>query len=109
MMPDEDEESWLRRSNARNWNILQVVDEVAQAHQATHSQVALAWLLKQPAVCSIIIGARTLAQLDDNLAAGQVTLADQEVARLNQVSKPDAPYPYRFLELYGTRDPNPEI
>jgi aryl-alcohol dehydrogenase-like predicted oxidoreductase len=109
MMPDETEESWQRRSNERNWDILQVVDEVAQAHQATHSQVALAWLLKQPTVCSVIMGVRTLAQLDDNLAAGQMTLADQEIERLNQVSKPDAPYPYRFLELYGTRDPNPEI
>ena len=48
MMPDETEESWLRRSNQRNWSILQVVDEVARAHRATHSQVALAWLLPSP-------------------------------------------------------------
>ena len=109
MMPDETEESWLRRSKERNWAILQVVDEVARSHQATHSQVALAWLLHQPAVCSVIIGVRTLAQLDDNLAAGQLSLSEEELARLSQASEPDDPYPYRFLKLYGSRDPTPEV
>lgn len=109
MMPDETEESWLRRSKERNWAILQVVDEVARSHQATQSQVALAWLLHQPAVCSVIIGVRTLAQLDDNLAAGQLSLSEEELARLSQASEPDDPYPYRFLKLYGSRDPTPEV
>jgi aryl-alcohol dehydrogenase-like predicted oxidoreductase len=108
MMPDETEESWLRRSNERNWAILQVVDDVARSHQATHSQVALAWLLHQPAVCSVIIGVRTLAQLEDNLAAGELSLSEEELARLSQASEPDDPYPYRFLKLYGSRDPNRE-
>jgi aryl-alcohol dehydrogenase-like predicted oxidoreductase len=71
--------------------------------------VALAWLLRQPAIASVILGVRTLAQLDDNLAAGQLVLTDQELARLDRVSKPAEPYPYRFIELYGSRDPNPEI
>jgi aryl-alcohol dehydrogenase-like predicted oxidoreductase len=84
------------------------VAEIARHHQATHSQVALAWLLQQPAVCSVIIGARTLAQLDENLAAGQLSLSEEELARLSRASEPDEPYPYRFLKLYGSRDPNPE-
>jgi aryl-alcohol dehydrogenase-like predicted oxidoreductase len=109
MMPDETEESWLRRSKERNWSILQVVEEVARPHRATSSQVALAWLLQQPAVCSVIIGARTPAQLDENLAAGQLSLSEGELARLTQPSEPDDPYPYRFLNLYGSRDPNPKV
>jgi aryl-alcohol dehydrogenase-like predicted oxidoreductase len=109
MMPDETEESWLRRSIERNWVILQVVDEVARSHQGTHSQVAIAWLLHQPAVCSVIIGARTLAQLDENLAAGQLCLSEEELARLGRASEPDDPYPYRFLKLYGSRDRTPEV
>jgi aryl-alcohol dehydrogenase-like predicted oxidoreductase len=108
MMSDETEESWLRRSRERNWAILQVVDEVARSHQATHAQVALAWLLHQPAVCSVIIGVRTLAQLDDNLAGARLSLSEEERARLSQASEPDDPYPYRFLKLYGSRDPTPE-
>jgi aryl-alcohol dehydrogenase-like predicted oxidoreductase len=109
MMPDETEESWLRRSKERNWAILRVVDEVSRSHQATHAQVALAWLLHQPAVCSVIIGVRTLAQLDDNLAAGRLSLSEEELTRLSQASEPDDPYPYRFLRLYGSRDPAPEV
>jgi aryl-alcohol dehydrogenase (NADP+) len=105
-MSDETEESWLRRSTERNWAILQVVDEIARYRQVSPSQVALAWLLVQPAVCSVIIGARTESQLDDNLAAGRLALSADEVARLSAVSEPEAPYPYRFLKLYAARDPN---
>jgi aryl-alcohol dehydrogenase-like predicted oxidoreductase len=108
MMPEETEESWGRRANERNWDILGAVDEIAKAHQATYSQVALAWLLKQPGIGSVIMGVRTLAQLDDNLTAGQVSLTDQELGCLDRLSKPEEPYPYRFIELYGSRDPNPE-
>jgi aryl-alcohol dehydrogenase-like predicted oxidoreductase len=108
MMPEETEEAWQRRSNERNWDILQAVDEISKAHQVSHSQIALAWLMRQPAVSSVILGVRTLAQLDDNLAAGQVSLAEQELERLSQISKPEERYPYRFIELYASRDPNPE-
>lgn len=108
MMPDETEEAWHRRAIERNWSILQVVDEIAKAHQATHSQVALAWTMRQPAVSSVIMGVRTLAQLDDNLAASNVSLTSEELGRLDQVSKPEARYPYRFIEQYGSREPNPE-
>lgn len=108
MMPDETEESWRRRSKERNWEILAAVDEIARSHQASHSQVAISWLLQQPAVCSVIVGARTLAQLEDNLAAGQLALSHEEVSRLSSASEPEDPYPYRFLKLYGSRDSNPE-
>ena len=107
-MPDETEEAWHRRATERNWRILGVVDEVARAHRVTHSQVALAWLLQQPAVSSVIMGVRTLDQLQDNLAAGRLVLTEEELARLDEVSKPEAPYPYRFIAHYGARDPNPE-
>lgn len=106
MMADETEEAWHRRSNERNWIILQVVDEISKAHQATYSQIALAWLMRQPAVCSTIIGVRTMAQLEDNLAAIQITLSEDELQRLDRASKPEERYPYRFIELYGSRDPN---
>jgi aryl-alcohol dehydrogenase-like predicted oxidoreductase len=107
MMPDETEESWVRRALPRNWAILEVVDEVARARQASHSQVALAWLLHQPAVCSVIIGARTAEQLEDNLAVDKLSLSDDELARMSKASAPDEPYPYRFLKLYGSRDHKP--
>jgi aryl-alcohol dehydrogenase-like predicted oxidoreductase len=106
--PEEDEEAWQRRSSERNWDILRAVDDIAKARQATHSHIALAWLLRQPAVSSVILGVRTLAQLDDNLASSQIDLSNEELERLGQASSPAEPYPYRFLKLYGSRDPNPE-
>jgi aryl-alcohol dehydrogenase-like predicted oxidoreductase len=108
MMPDETEEAWHRRANERNWRILQAVDEVARAHQATYSQIALAWLMRQPAVNSVIMGVRTMEQLEDNLAASQIELSDQELEQLDRVSEPEDRYPYRFIAVYGARDLNPE-
>jgi aryl-alcohol dehydrogenase-like predicted oxidoreductase len=108
MMSDETEEAWHRRANERNWAILQVVDEIAKTHQATYSQISLAWLMKQPAVCSVIMGVRTMAQLDDNLVASQISLTDEQLNRLNAVSKSDDSYPYRFIRVYGARASNLE-
>ena len=106
MMPAETEEAWHRRANERNWRIVQTVSEIAEAHGVTASQIALAWLLRQPAVASIILGVRTPAQLEDNLAASRITLTDEQLARLDQVSAPEPRYPYRFLEHYAARNPN---
>jgi diketogulonate reductase-like aldo/keto reductase len=56
--------------------------------------VALAWLLGRPGVTSLVIGARTEAQLADNLGAAEVTLSAEETAKLDAVSAPPLLYPY---------------
>ena len=64
---------------------------------ATATQVSLAWLLRQPAVTSVILGARTVGQLDDNLGASDLAkqLTDDELARLDAASSPRVDdYPY---------------
>lgn len=101
--PDHDEEAWVRRATEQNWRIIDVLDDIVANYGVSHSQVAIAWLLAQPAVASVVIGARTLAQLEDNLAAVDVHLPADELARLNQVSAPAEGYPYRFLRQYGGR------
>jgi len=102
--PDHDEEAWVRRATDHNWRIIEVMDDiVANYAGVTHSQVALAWLLAQAAVASVVIGARTLAQLEDNLAAVEVRLSTEDLARLSEVSAPPEGYPYRFLRQYGGR------
>jgi aryl-alcohol dehydrogenase-like predicted oxidoreductase len=63
----------------------------------TPAQVAIGWLLRQPGVTAPIIGARTLAQLDDNLAAAGSDLPGAVVERLDAVSALPLPYPHRFL------------
>ena len=103
IMPEETEESWERRNSERNWNILAAVDELAQSKGATQAQIALAWVMAQPAVRSTIMGVRTMAQLEANLTATEITLSPEELGRLDQASKPQERYPYRFIEKYGSR------
>ena len=75
------------------YDIVEALVEVGEAHGVSAARVALAWLLARPAVTSLIVGARTEEQLADNLAAAELTLADDELARLDQVSADAAALP----------------
>lgn len=66
--------------------------------KATPAQVALAWVQSRPGVVSSIIGARTMQQLDDNLAALELTLSPDQIAALDEASKPVLPFPHEFLK-----------
>jgi aryl-alcohol dehydrogenase-like predicted oxidoreductase len=81
----------------RNWAVLDAVTAVAKEVNATVSQVALAWLLAKPQVSSVIFGARTLEQLDDNLAAGDLELPAPLVEKLDAASAYELGYPYQFM------------
>ena len=79
-----------------------VIDEleiIAKAHETTAASVALAWVHAQPAVSSIIIGARRLSQLDDNLRAVDVRLSAEELGRLDAITKPTFGFPSNMLEM----------
>jgi len=103
--PDQDEEAWSRRATDQNWQIIEAIKQVISDHpSATYSQVALAWLLAQPAVDSIVLGVRTLEQLQDNLGAANLQLTEAQLDNLDKVSLTAKGYPYRFLELYGSRN-----
>ena len=75
------------------YRIIDVLREVGRAHDCNPARVALAWLLAQPAVTTVIIGARTRNQLDDNLKSGDLTLSADELKRLNEVSSLVPEYP----------------
>ena len=78
-----------------NWQVLDVVRKLAEQRGSSLGQVAIAWVLGRPAVASVILGARTLAQLNDNLAAADQPLSEDETRLLDEVSQPDTPdYPY---------------
>jgi aryl-alcohol dehydrogenase-like predicted oxidoreductase len=76
------------------YDTIEVLVEIGEAHGVSAAQVALAWLLGRPGVVSLIIGARTDEQLADNLAAADLQLADDERARLEEVSRPPLIYPH---------------
>jgi len=101
--PDRSEEAWVRRDRERNWRVLDAVREIALEHQATPSQVALAWLLTRPTVSTVLVGVRTIEQLEDNLGAAQLELGEAEVQRLDDLSAPEPRYPYRMIETNGAR------
>ncbi len=94
--PERGMEAWeARNADDRTWRVIDAVQQTAEAHGATMSQVALAWLVDRPAVTSVILGARTVDQLVDNLAAADLRLTDDELAHLADVSAPVADdYPY---------------
>lgn len=77
----------------RAFNVVDVMREIAADHQVSVAQIALSWLLHQPVVTSIIIGAKNDEQLADNLAAPEVELSADELARLNEVSDLPLEYP----------------
>ncbi|MGZ3420622.1 MAG: aldo/keto reductase [Polyangiales bacterium] len=81
----------------QNWNIIAAVQKIADRLGTTASAVSLAWLLARPETSSIIVGARTMQQLDDNVKALSVKLSVDDIKELDTVSKPDWGYPYSFI------------
>ena len=94
--PDRGVEAYGRRNpRQRTWDVVGAVEAVARDRGCSMAQVALSWLRDRPAVTSVILGARTLEQLEDNLGAADVDLSPEETGRLDDASDPGAPdYPY---------------
>jgi aryl-alcohol dehydrogenase-like predicted oxidoreductase len=82
------------RNEDRLYDTIEVLFDVAKAHEVSPAQVALAWLLSRPGVTSLVIGARTDEQLADNLKSADLVLSHDERAALEQVSRPDLIYPH---------------
>ena len=89
-------------ANERTFNILDVVVKIARMHGSTPARVALAWVRSRPGVASPIIGARTLAQLTDNIAAADLTLTSEDIRELDTVSAPQLNFPAEFLNYVHT-------
>ena len=77
----------------RAYDIIDAMEKVAKAHDTSVARVALAWLLQRKGVMSVIIGAKTLEQLDDNLAAADLTMTAEEIAGLDAASALKPEYP----------------
>jgi aryl-alcohol dehydrogenase-like predicted oxidoreductase len=93
----------------RAWKCIDAMREVAQAHDTSVARVALAWILAKPFVTTVIIGAKTMEQLDDNLAAAGLKLTDAELSKLDAVSALPAEYPGWMLARQGAeRVPQPK-
>ncbi|MDA3922282.1 MAG: aldo/keto reductase [Salinisphaera sp.] len=80
------------------YDAVDLMEQIANENNATIPQIALAWLLGRPAVSSVIVGAKKLSQLEDNLQAVDVELSDDQMDRLNAVTQPPAQYPGWMVE-----------
>jgi aryl-alcohol dehydrogenase-like predicted oxidoreductase len=94
--PERGMEGYTKRNaQERTWRVIDAVRSVASGRGVSMAQVALAWLVDRPAVTSVILGARTVEQLDDNLGAAELHLDEKETALLDEASAPlVADYPY---------------
>ena len=85
----------------RAWKILDVMTPIAKAHNCSPARVALAWVLAKPFVTSVIIGAKRLEQLNDNIAAVDLKLTPEEIKKLDEVSALLPEYPGWMLPFQG--------
>ena len=93
----------------RAFRVVDAMRPIAERHQRSVAQVALAWLLSKQAVTSVIIGAKTLEQLDDNLDASTLQLSADELQSLDTVSALPAEYPGWMLSRQGEYRANPPV
>lgn len=93
----------------RGYDIVEVLKKVAERHGCSPARVALAWVLAKPAVSSVIIAGRKTEHLEDNIAASDLELTDEDMAELDAVSDPGTPYPkWMVLQLDVAEDPRPK-
>jgi aryl-alcohol dehydrogenase-like predicted oxidoreductase len=89
-----------QRESEKTWQIVDALSEISRASGKSPSQVALNWLLQKPGVTAPIIGARTLAHLQDNLGCVGWSLDAEQMVKLNAASDIPLPSPYNFIARY---------
>jgi len=82
------------RDEDQLYDVVDALVEIGEGHGVSAAQVAIAWLLTRPGIVSVIVGARTDEQLEDNLGAAELELSDEELGRLEELSRPPLLYPH---------------
>jgi aryl-alcohol dehydrogenase-like predicted oxidoreductase len=85
----------------RGYRIVDELDRISRAHGSTCALVALAYILRKPGVSSVIVGARTIEQLEQNLNVCDLRLTEEDLAALDRVSAPPVPYPLWHYEIFN--------
>jgi aryl-alcohol dehydrogenase-like predicted oxidoreductase len=89
------------------YRVVDMLDSLSAETGKSVPQLALNWLLRKPTISTVIIGARNEGQLRDNLAAASFALSAEQVARLDEASQPQIPYPYWHQRQFQNRNPLP--
>ena len=92
------------------FNVVDALHKVAARHNATPARVAIAWTMAQPNISSVLIAARRLEHLDDNIKAADLKLTEEDMRDLDAASNPGVPYPrWMVLQLDQAEDPRPHV
>jgi aryl-alcohol dehydrogenase-like predicted oxidoreductase len=89
-----------RSLNERSYALVEVLEDIAKEHDSTPARIALAWVQSRPGVTSTIIGARRIAQLEDNVKALDVKLSADESAKLDALTKPALGFPQSMQPVF---------
>jgi len=93
----------------RAWKIIDVMKPIAKEQNCTVAKIALAWLLAKPIVTSIIIGARNLKQLEDNIGSVDIKLTAEQLKKLDEVSELPPEYPNWIINFQTTDRLDPKV
>jgi aryl-alcohol dehydrogenase-like predicted oxidoreductase len=85
----------------KTFGLIDILTEIARRLETTPARAALAWVQSRPGVCSTIIGANSVAQLDENLGALDVQLRPEDIAALDNATRPKLNFPAAFLAVVG--------
>lgn len=98
------------KDDEKVWGLIDALQATAQEASCTVAQVAIRWLLQKKAVSSVVIGAKSVKQLADNIQAAKVRLPDAAMAKLDEASALPVPYPYEMVNrLQAGRARNPPV
>jgi aryl-alcohol dehydrogenase-like predicted oxidoreductase len=93
----------------RTWKILDVMAPIAKAHGCSPARISLGWLLTKPVVTSVILGAKRLDQLQDNIAAIDLKLTETEIKQLDEISALPPEYPGWMLTTQSADRSDPAV
>ena len=85
----------------RGYQLIDLLQSISTKHRATPAQISLAWLLTRPTVSTLLVGAASAKQLDENLGAVDIKLDTEDLAQLDAATRPTAPYPNWFTARVG--------
>ena len=91
-------DQFLQFDEEKGFDIVDELEKIAKNHNATITQAALNYLLRKPGVSSVIIGAKTKEQLEDNLKTSDWEMTTEEVNKLDELSEPPRVYPYWMIK-----------
>ena len=95
------ERPFLRFDLEKGYTVVEELKKLAEKYGATPAQIALSWVISKPFVSSAIIGVRSLEQLKDNLRAVNISLNEEDIQYLDELTEPKKPYPQWFLDMFA--------